>query len=59
MIYKVNLARSQASFLPLVEDKAKVGPLYQHSLHKTLAIHKELSKKPAVTVTVSGVTVSV
>ncbi|KAF9017030.1 hypothetical protein BGZ52_005431 [Haplosporangium bisporale] len=38
--------RHQASFLPLVEDNAPVKPVYQHSLHKTLAIHKEMAKKP-------------
>ncbi|KAG0339453.1 hypothetical protein BG000_002085 [Podila horticola] len=58
MIYKVNTARSQVSFLPLVEDKAKVGPLYQSSLHKTLAIHQALAK-PAVVATGSSAPVTV
>ncbi|KAG0040421.1 hypothetical protein BGZ82_002844 [Podila clonocystis] len=44
MVYKMNSARSQASFLPLIEDKAKVGPLYQRSLHKTLAIRRDLAQ---------------
>ncbi|KAF9417144.1 hypothetical protein BGZ94_010025 [Podila epigama] len=42
LIFKKNLAyRYQASFLPLVEDKGKVKPRYQPSLHKTLKILKE------------------
>ncbi|KAF9400504.1 hypothetical protein BGZ94_005458 [Podila epigama] len=42
LIFKKNLAqRYQASFLPLVEDKGKVKPRYQASLHKTLKILRE------------------
>ncbi|KAG0095883.1 hypothetical protein BGZ93_005275 [Podila epicladia] len=52
-------ARHQASFLPLIEDNAPVKTLYQRSLHKTLAIHKELTKPPAVVAPESGVPVSV
>ncbi|KAF9384136.1 hypothetical protein CPB97_005906 [Podila verticillata] len=37
----MNRSRPQVSFLPLVEDKGSVELLYQPSLHKTLAIHKE------------------
>ncbi|KFH66062.1 hypothetical protein MVEG_08163 [Podila verticillata NRRL 6337] len=33
-------ARPQLSFLPLVKDTGSVRPLYQPSLHKTLAIHQ-------------------
>ncbi|KAG0040420.1 hypothetical protein BGZ82_002843 [Podila clonocystis] len=51
-------ARHQASFLPLVEDNAPVKPLYQPSLHKTLAIHKELTK-PAVVAAGSSAPVTV
>ncbi|KAG0339451.1 hypothetical protein BG000_002083 [Podila horticola] len=36
--------RVQASFLPLVDDTAPVKPSYQRSLHKTLAIHRELAR---------------
>ncbi|KAG0079885.1 hypothetical protein BGZ93_003069 [Podila epicladia] len=56
---KIVGARHQASFLPLIEDNAPVKPLYQRSLHKTLAIHKELAKTPAVVTTESNVPVSV
>ncbi|KAF9309608.1 hypothetical protein BG003_009547 [Podila horticola] len=41
IVIKVLAARHQASFLPLVEDNAPVKPMYQRSLHRTLAIHKE------------------
>ncbi|KAG0334034.1 hypothetical protein BG000_008694 [Podila horticola] len=47
----VQLARSrpQVSFLPQVEDKGTIKPLYQRSLHKTLAI---LEQRKKVTVAV-------
>ncbi|KAG0321219.1 hypothetical protein BG000_003324, partial [Podila horticola] len=48
---KIVGARHQASFLPLVEDNAPVKSMYQRSLHKTLAIHKELAKNSAVVAT--------
>ncbi|KAG0082836.1 hypothetical protein BGZ93_002184 [Podila epicladia] len=35
---QMSAARSQVSFLPLVEDKGEVKPMHQPSLHKTLAI---------------------
>ncbi|KAG0015999.1 hypothetical protein BGZ82_001224 [Podila clonocystis] len=42
----VHLARScpQVSFLPQVEDKGNIKPLYQRSLHKTLAILEQRKK---------------
>ncbi|KAG0086982.1 hypothetical protein BGZ92_007704 [Podila epicladia] len=46
--------RHQASFLPLIEDNAPVKTLYQPSLHKTLAIHKDLAKTPVVVATDSN-----
>ncbi|KAG0084471.1 hypothetical protein BGZ93_005224 [Podila epicladia] len=48
IVLKMYAARPQCSFLPLVDDNAPVKPLYQRSLHETLAIHKELAKNPAV-----------
>ncbi|KAF9309296.1 hypothetical protein BG003_009925 [Podila horticola] len=51
IVFKMYSARPQASFLPLVDDIAQVKPTYQRSLHKTLAIHKELAKPPAVVAT--------
>ncbi|KAF9314080.1 hypothetical protein BG003_004543 [Podila horticola] len=45
---KMVAARHQASFLPLIEEKSKVKPLHQRSLHKTLPILKDLSRSPAV-----------
>ncbi|KAG0338787.1 hypothetical protein BG004_007086 [Podila humilis] len=36
--------RPQASFLPLVEDNAKIQPLYQRSLHLTKPIIEKLNK---------------
>ncbi|KAG0084402.1 hypothetical protein BGZ93_001261 [Podila epicladia] len=47
-------ARHQASFLPLIEDNAPVKTPYQRSLHKTLAIHKELAKPLGVVATESS-----
>ncbi|KFH70596.1 hypothetical protein MVEG_03446 [Podila verticillata NRRL 6337] len=44
IVYKMNAARYQASFLPLIEDNAPCKALYQHSLYKTMAIHEELAK---------------
>jgi hypothetical protein len=52
-------ARNQASFLPLAEDNAKAKPLYQRSLHKTLAIHKKLAQKPFVVAERSRVPVTI
>ncbi|KAG0011662.1 hypothetical protein BGZ81_002050 [Podila clonocystis] len=49
IVFKMYSARPQCSFLPLVEDNAQVKPLYQRSLHKTLAIHQELAKPAVVT----------
>ncbi|KAG0088371.1 hypothetical protein BGZ93_010445 [Podila epicladia] len=46
IVFKMYSARPQCSFLPLVDDNAQVKPTYQRSLHKTLAIHKELVKTP-------------
>ncbi|KAG0324884.1 hypothetical protein BG000_002010 [Podila horticola] len=59
IIIKMFSARPQCSFLPLVDDIAQVRPTYQRSLHKTLAIHKELVKKPAVVATESNTPVLV
>ncbi|KAG0027256.1 hypothetical protein BGZ81_005738 [Podila clonocystis] len=44
ILSKMHSARVQASFLPLVGDTAPVKPSNQHSLHKTLAIHRELAR---------------
>ncbi|KAF9307982.1 hypothetical protein BG003_011794, partial [Podila horticola] len=52
-------ARHQASFLPLIEDNAPVKPMYQRSLHKTLAIHKELAKTSVVVATANTAPVAV
>ncbi|KAG0040428.1 hypothetical protein BGZ82_002851 [Podila clonocystis] len=38
---KMAAVRPQASFLPLIEDSMPNKAMYQRSLHKTLAIHKE------------------
>ncbi|KAF9415806.1 hypothetical protein BGZ94_010394 [Podila epigama] len=45
MYKKIISVRHQASFLPLVEENAKVKASYQPSLHQTLQIHKENDKK--------------
>ncbi|KAF9311457.1 hypothetical protein BG003_007380 [Podila horticola] len=45
VIKNIIAARPQASFLPLVHDTAKVKPQQQPSLHKTMAIHKEMATK--------------
>ncbi|KAG0333143.1 hypothetical protein BG000_009442 [Podila horticola] len=45
---KMVAARHQASFLPLIEEKSKVKPLHQRSLHETLPILKDLSRGPPV-----------
>ncbi|KAF9320282.1 hypothetical protein BG003_006672 [Podila horticola] len=58
IVFKMYAARPQCSFLPLVEDNAPVKPLYQHSLHKTLAFHKEQTK-PAIVVTGSSAPVTI
>ncbi|KAG0340464.1 hypothetical protein BG004_006398 [Podila humilis] len=42
------LARPQASFLPLVKDDAKLKPMAQQSLIKTLPILKKIVDDPAV-----------
>ena len=57
--YKMYASRPQASFLPLVEDNAPIKPSYQYSLHKTLAIHKELAKKATGLSTMSNTPVTV
>ncbi|KAF9197415.1 hypothetical protein BGZ59_005464, partial [Podila verticillata] len=59
IIYKMYASRPQASFLPLVEDNAPLKPSYQYSLHKTLAINKELAKKAAGLSTMSNTPVTV
>ncbi|KAG0092076.1 hypothetical protein BGZ92_010907 [Podila epicladia] len=59
IILKMGGARHQASFLPLVKDNAPFKTAYQRSLHKTLAIHKQLPKPSAVVSTESSVPVSV
>lgn len=41
-------ARHQASFLPEIEDKARLKRLYQPSLHKTREIRAELAKTKKV-----------
>ncbi|KAG0342742.1 hypothetical protein BG000_001602 [Podila horticola] len=41
LIIKLSASRPQVSFLPLIDDNSKARPLYQPSLHKTLAILKE------------------
>lgn len=46
IVFKMYSNRAQVSFLPLIEGNAPVKPSYQRSLNKTLAIHKELAKKP-------------
>ncbi|KAG0092546.1 hypothetical protein BGZ92_009443 [Podila epicladia] len=40
ILISMSASRPQVSFLPLVEDKGEVKPLYQPSLHKTLALAK-------------------
>lgn len=40
IVIKMTETRPQVSFLPLVEDKGTVKPIYQASLQKTLAILK-------------------
>ncbi|KAG0088370.1 hypothetical protein BGZ93_010444 [Podila epicladia] len=45
------ISYGHCSFLPLVDDNAPVKPSFQRSLHKTLAIHKELAKSPAAMTT--------
>jgi len=42
---KILAARCQASFLPEVEDNARLKPLYQPSLHKTRAILKKKTEE--------------
>ncbi|KAG0345670.1 hypothetical protein BG004_003338 [Podila humilis] len=42
------LARPQASFLPLIKDDAKLKPMAQQSLIKTLPILKKIVDDPAV-----------
>ncbi|KAG0019141.1 hypothetical protein BGZ82_000234 [Podila clonocystis] len=60
IILKKVAARSQASFLPQVEDIAKKAKRsYQPSLHKTLAIHKERSLNPSTAATGSHAPVTV
>lgn len=48
IVFKMYSNRAQVSFLPLIEDNAPVKPSYQRSLHKTLAIHKELAETSIV-----------
>lgn len=59
IVLKMFIARHQASFLPLVEDKAKVRPSYQPSLHKTLPILKKLANSPAIEATGSSAPVTI
>ncbi|KAF9314082.1 hypothetical protein BG003_004545 [Podila horticola] len=44
IVYKMICHRSQVSFLPPVEDSAKVKAQYQRSLHKTRAILEEQAR---------------
>ncbi|KAF9375268.1 hypothetical protein CPB97_011571 [Podila verticillata] len=48
IVYRMNAARYQASFLPLIEDSAPCKTLYQRSLHKTISILQQLSETPIV-----------
>ncbi|KAF9210824.1 hypothetical protein BGZ59_008900 [Podila verticillata] len=59
IVFKMCSNRAQVSFLPLIEDNAPVKPSYQRSLHRTLAIHKELAETPIVLLTgnIASVTV--
>ncbi|KAG0351205.1 hypothetical protein BG005_009321 [Podila minutissima] len=57
IILKKVAPRNQASFLPLAEDNAKAKPLYQRSLHKTLAIHRELARNLEATLSNNPVAV--
>lgn len=59
IVYKIHSSRHQASFLPLVEDNAPVKPLYQRSLHKTLAIRKALTKNSVIAANASTAPVTV
>ncbi|KAG0336806.1 hypothetical protein BG000_006129 [Podila horticola] len=59
IILRMAAARYQASFLPLDEDRSKVKPLYQRSLHKTLPILKDLADNPAILATESRALVTV
>ncbi|KFH70609.1 hypothetical protein MVEG_03459 [Podila verticillata NRRL 6337] len=59
IICKMFESRPQCSFFPLIEDDALVKPSYQRSLHKTLVIHKELTKKRTVLPTGNSAPVTV
>ncbi|KAF9200415.1 hypothetical protein BGZ59_003322, partial [Podila verticillata] len=56
---KMIAARPQISFIPQVKDQGTMKPTYQHSLHKTLAILKDLAENPAIVATESSVPVTV
>ncbi|KAF9371991.1 hypothetical protein CPB97_001550 [Podila verticillata] len=45
VLIKMVSARPQLSYLPSVEDTGSSKPIYQPSLHKTLAIHKARATK--------------
>ncbi|KAG0019607.1 hypothetical protein BGZ81_009672 [Podila clonocystis] len=51
ILIKATETRPQVSFLPLVEDKGTVKPIYQASLQKTLAILKKRSANEKAKVT--------
>ncbi|KAG0342757.1 hypothetical protein BG000_001617 [Podila horticola] len=53
---QMSAARSQVSFLPLVEDKGEVKPMYQPSLHKTLAILEKQGRVAQPSVSTAGPT---
>ncbi|KAG0333142.1 hypothetical protein BG000_009441 [Podila horticola] len=56
---KMAAARHQASFLPLIEEKSKVKPLYQRSLHRTIPILKDLADNPPILATERSAPVTV
>ncbi|KAF9314079.1 hypothetical protein BG003_004542 [Podila horticola] len=56
---KMAAARHQASFLPLIEEKSKVKPLCQRSLHKTIPILMDLADNPPILATERSAPVTV
>ncbi|KAF9025677.1 hypothetical protein BGZ52_008851 [Haplosporangium bisporale] len=56
---KLIAARPQLSFIPQVKDQGTVKPTYQHSLHMTLPILKNLTENPAIVATESSASVIV
>ncbi|KAG0073990.1 hypothetical protein BGZ93_006799, partial [Podila epicladia] len=59
MIIQATESRPQVSFLPLVEDKGSVKPIYQASLQKTLAILKQRAANGKVRDASVGTTIAV